>query len=458
MANQNTVTYNLQDNVTPGLKLMQDQAVKTAAALQKIGGALSNLPVAEAAMNNFAKAQQNLANIIKSNTQLIGHENKELANISDAETAIKGLAKVEESLGLTLKTNGQLLSHQTDELNKFDKSMQNVGNSAGKTGTEHFGKVTKGQDEMHKGFGKIADVIDNKFRTALDQANNITTKANNLYGSTSTLVGDLSGGITSFSSVITIAKDATAVWSDVQGTFNAVMDANPIGATIAVIQGLIKALTWAWNNFEGFREVVMGVWEVIKPFGKVVMDVLVVPFKLAGDGLQAVYYGVKAVWDALTGHFKDAKADAAQATYYAFEAPIKDIKDAANSAIKDTKDAVDAAKDNYKKGAKEGDASWKADHPEAGLKGTKTKLAISGPSADNAPAVNFNTNSGVKTTPAYSTEPKKITYTNNIQNLVKEFTINTNNLKDGVANAKKMVADALVEAVKDFNIKSGAAI
>ena len=459
MAKQNTYTFDLQDNVSPGLKLMQQEAVKTATALKQIGSALSNLSEAGNAISNFVKQQQSLGSILKTNTQLLSAENKEFANASNAETAINGLVKAEQGLATVIKANSQALSAQNTEMGKFDKSLQSVGNSADKTGSDQMKKVTKGQDDMHKGFGKIADVITTKFNTALTTANDLNGKANTLYGSSTTLIGDLSGGVNSFSDVVNIAKDATAVWSDVQVLFNAVMEANPLGIVIFAIQEVIKVVSYAWNNFAGFREIVMGLWEVIKPFGKVIFEVLVLPFKLVGDALESVFYAVKAVWDGLTGHFSQAGDDLKKSIYYGFEAPVKDMKETVTGAIKDTSDAINAAPKNFKKGVKEGDASYAADHPNstAGLANLQNKMVPgSNPSLDKAPKVDFGNTPSVKTTPSFSTEPKSIKVTNNIQNLIKDFSINTNNLKEGVASAKEMVAKALIDAVNDFNVKSGA--
>jgi hypothetical protein len=42
------------------------------------------------------------------------------------------------------------------------------------------------------------------------------------------------------------------------------MAANPIGLIIAGIAALVGGIIWAWNKFEGFRRVVLGLWESFK--------------------------------------------------------------------------------------------------------------------------------------------------------------------------------------------------
>lgn len=57
---------------------------------------------------------------------------------------------------------------------------------------------------------------------------------------------------------------ATALWTGAQLLLNAAMMANPIGLVVAGIAALIAGIIWAWNKFEGFRMVVLGMWEVFK--------------------------------------------------------------------------------------------------------------------------------------------------------------------------------------------------
>lgn len=49
-------------------------------------------------------------------------------------------------------------------------------------------------------------------------------------------------------------------------TLNAIMLANPIAAIVAGIAALAVGVVYAWNQFEGFRGAIVGVWEVMKVF------------------------------------------------------------------------------------------------------------------------------------------------------------------------------------------------
>jgi tape measure domain-containing protein len=56
-----------------------------------------------------------------------------------------------------------------------------------------------------------------------------------------------------------------------QWLLNIAMSANPIGLIIAAIAALVVGVIYAWRNFEGFRGVLYGVWEV----GKMIADVYI---------------------------------------------------------------------------------------------------------------------------------------------------------------------------------------
>lgn len=62
----------------------------------------------------------------------------------------------------------------------------------------------------------------------------------------------------------TLTTAATNIAAAAQWAWNAALSANPIGLVVVAIAGLVAGIVWAWNNFEGFRGVVMGVWEVMR--------------------------------------------------------------------------------------------------------------------------------------------------------------------------------------------------
>ncbi|OWP84230.1 hypothetical protein BWK59_06465 [Flavobacterium davisii] len=93
-----------------------------------------------------------------------------------------------------------------------------------------------------------------------------------------------------------LASTATAI-------FNAVLSMNPISLVIIGIAALI-AIVWSlWNRFEGFRGVVMGVWEVVKGFGVIIKNYVINRFKELLSGITGIG---QALYAFFTGDFKKA--------------------------------------------------------------------------------------------------------------------------------------------------------
>ena len=76
-----------------------------------------------------------------------------------------------------------------------------------------------------------------------------------------------------------IVSAATKAWAAVQRVLNLVLTANPIGLIITAIGVLVTALIAAYNNCEGFRQIVDKVWEAIKPLANAIMNGLAKAFE-----------------------------------------------------------------------------------------------------------------------------------------------------------------------------------
>lgn len=95
----------------------------------------------------------------------------------------------------------------------------------------------------------------------------------------------------------------TKLLTAAQWTLNAAFKASPLG-WVAAILGIVTAAVMAcWNRFEGFRMAVLGVWSVIKEFGKALLVSIVNPFKQVLSGIGNV---CSAIVSLLKGNFKEA--------------------------------------------------------------------------------------------------------------------------------------------------------
>lgn len=75
-----------------------------------------------------------------------------------------------------------------------------------------------------------------------------------------------------------VVAAASAAWAGVQKILNMLLTANPIGLIITAIGALVTALVAAYNNCEGFRQIVDDVWEAIKPLANAIMNGLAKAF------------------------------------------------------------------------------------------------------------------------------------------------------------------------------------
>ena len=104
--------------------------------------------------------------------------------------------------------------------------------------------------------------------------------------------------------VLDIAQTAvTGGLTAAQWALNAAFAASPIGWVAVAIGAVITAVTYCWQKFEGFRMVILGTWEVIKEFGRTLLDSIVNPFKQVLSGIGGV---CSAIVSLLKGNFKEA--------------------------------------------------------------------------------------------------------------------------------------------------------
>ena len=94
-----------------------------------------------------------------------------------------------------------------------------------------------------------------------------------------------------------------------QLALNAAFMASPLGWIAAGIGVVIGVVTLCWQKFEGFRMVVLGVWEVIKEFGRTLFDSIVAPFQKILSGIGSVG---TAIVQLVKGNFSEAAEAAKQ--------------------------------------------------------------------------------------------------------------------------------------------------
>lgn len=240
----------------------------------------------------------------------------------------------------------------------------------------------------------------------------------------STTIGVLAVGIAAYTVVTNaaaiasgIASGVTAVWTAAQWALNAAMNANPIGVIILAVTGLVAAVTYAWKNFEGFRGAVMGTWEVLKNLVGFIKDWVINVFSGLADVIAGVF--------TLDGDKIQAGLTRAVSAYAEFG------KSAATA---------------FSKGYADGVKDFRADQvakPEA------TPAFGKQPFGKQADPTSFS----MPKTKAGSVQGQKVTTINiTIENLIREFKIQTTNMTDAAARIKQQVTTAVTGAINESQI------
>ena len=196
---------------------------------------------------------------------------------------------------------------------------------------------------------------------------------------------------------------------------NAMFLASPIGWIVLGFAAVVTAVVWAWNTFEGFRGVLVGVWEWIQTFGSL---------------LGEFFHGLGV---AISNVFNPAKArEGLDEMERVFETGGRRLGEA------------------FERGKAQGINDFRLEQDEKNNPGFVKK-----PEDANKPK-KPTANSTIITTEAKGAKGQKnITITVNISNLVKELKISTTNMLESSAKIREMVTEALTSAVNDSQRVAG---
>jgi len=118
---------------------------------------------------------------------------------------------------------------------------------------------------------------------------------------------------------------ATTLQTVAQWALNLAMAVSPIVWIAAAVGALIGVIVICWNKFEGFRKVILGVWEVIKGFGKLLKDIIIDRIKTIISGIGALGEAIAKLFDGdFSGAWDSAKKGAADISGYTTVMNAKD--------------------------------------------------------------------------------------------------------------------------------------
>ena len=233
------------------------------------------------------------------------------------------------------------------------------------------------------------------------------------------------------------------VASAAAAVFNFVLSMNPISLVIIGIAALI-AIVWSlWNNFEGFRGIVMGVWAVMQGFGTMIKNYVINRFKELLSGITGIG---QALYAFFTGDFKKAweigKKSAGDLMGF----------DSKSKLLEDGKKAAKSFNTGYANGVKMGAPEVEA--KKVGVTKKPTDLVKQKKSSlfDSLANDKGKDKKGKGNSDSIVSGGSKITHiTINIQKLQDDTKIFVDNAEKGLNNMGEKVQEMLLRAVNSVN-------
>lgn len=219
------------------------------------------------------------------------------------------------------------------------------------------------------------------------------------------------------------AAIATGLMTAAQWLLNVAMNANPIGLVITALAFMTVGVIKAVGGIDKFKATLMGAWEVVKEFGRIVADVFM------------------GTWEIIKGTFtfdgdliEHGMGRQAEAMFNAGKRMSNAYQSGFYGSLKDSDYKTDG-----------GVLTQPADTVVS-----KKKTAVLGQNLKASGSSGSGKNSSI----GNAQGPKVVTYNIQIGKLIEEFNITTNNLSEGAAQIKRHVASALVSATNEFQLVS----
>lgn len=251
--------------------------------------------------------------------------------------------------------------------------------------------------------------------------------------------------------ILVISTFLTGGLTGAVAALNAVFWANPIAWVIGLLGALTVALLYCWNNFDGFRGFLVGMWGVIKEFGSIVYDFMIAPLVAAGKVLVGTFtldpkMVSEGVAQGMAAAEKIANGDGLRTRI------TKAFTNGWNDGVANTTKINPIG--NFFKGASgtpQAAGNANADNRTTGADGW-AELAATGGKAGKAAATGgkIGIDNALKSSVSGSREGMK-NININIQSLIQSLSFNTGSMTETTTIIRQEIERALLTAVNDAN-------
>ena len=221
--------------------------------------------------------------------------------------------------------------------------------------TSFFQSAIEGVTSFIQGLGSLVSKVVSVIQAVQNFADLFNTLAPIIAGVTAAVLAYKAA--MAISSLIQGVSAAMNGMTIAQYALNLAMSLNPIGIVIALIAGLVTAIVVLWNKNEGFRNLVIRVWEAIKTaFGTAInaikgfftglvdkiSEALSSAWNTITSAFNAVVEFFQGVWDTVSGVFNTV-VEGFKNVWSRVVEIFNDIIDAVSSAWETVKNAVQVA-------------------------------------------------------------------------------------------------------------------
>lgn len=228
------------------------------------------------------------------------------SDLEDVQTALEEVATTSGETDLAIAETESTLEKAMEMWENFTQ-----------TGTD----VTSALSPLPEMLTHLTEIVDDPLSSALESAQTLLGDWLGLLDEGNPLVEGLTSALNIVTEamnayqlcmdMVNLASQAKVVWDGImegstlamtaaQWALNAAMTASPLTWIALAIGAVVAAVVICWNKFEGFRNVMLSIWDAIKSVGKALLDFLLAP-------LQAVFSLVKKVTGAISSLFKKDK-------------------------------------------------------------------------------------------------------------------------------------------------------
>lgn len=301
---------------------------------------------------------------------------------------------------------------------------------------DDYNRAIQGTNTAYEQAATVMDTPAEKMARMQAVVDNLKLSIFNLAGASYPFLSIAAQGISIFADfvpLINLMSNSTKLAAIGQWLLNTAMYGCPVVWIIAGVAALVAIIAVAWNKFEGFRAVVITVWDTMKAFGNILKDFVIDRIKGIISGIGAIG---SAIYKLFTGDFSGAWDTAKQG--------IADLSgyNAVKNAISQSADVVSGIGKDYQLNLAQQKAGGVTKIAEnAGIATPKLAGATTLTNVDN------KTNKAKATTDAISSGGTRNTsVVMNIKNLIENIVF-TEGIKEKRVEFEKAVTEAVVRAV-----------